>query len=253
MKIDHWLFLRGLVRESRHWHTFPEHFQKKFPSSQIHFLDLPGIGQESHRSSPTSIADIAEDLKERWNNLRQANSGRWGLFSISLGSMVALEWTSRYPENFAAQVIINTSASNLSPPWKRLKPGVMPLLLKAAAQKSPAIKENIILEATTRLVKDKEAVAQIWGEFSLPPAKMRVLVRQQLQAALRFKCPAHMSVPTLALISKSDALTDYRCSLEIAKRIMCNVDLNPESGHDLPLDVPDWTCEKVAEWLSILK
>lgn len=252
MKIDHWLFLRGLARETRHWDRFPETFQKIHPKAQLHFLDLPGAGDQSNTASPTQIKEIVEDLRERWLLLKKNDSQNWGLLSISFGSMISLEWLSRYPEDFKAQVLTNTSAANTSKPWQRLKPQALLALLSMQKLNSQAEKELLILNKTTQLRRPLEELAEKFASFAQDPQATRNLALRQLKAAAFFQCPSKLEVPTLVLFSKGDAFTDFRCSLQIARRLNSSVGIHPHAGHDLPLDDPQWVGEKVKSWLDII-
>ena len=51
-----WVFLRGLVRERRHWGKFPADFQRECPDADIVTLDLPGNGAAD--SPPIKVIPI---------------------------------------------------------------------------------------------------------------------------------------------------------------------------------------------------
>ncbi len=78
-----WLLLRGLVREARHWGSFPETMAGAL-GHRIHTLDLQGVGTEHRRRAPLSIPEYAADLRERWLALQ--SDGPWGLVATSLGA-----------------------------------------------------------------------------------------------------------------------------------------------------------------------
>ncbi|MCT7653648.1 hypothetical protein MBH78_00185 [Oceanimonas sp. NS1] len=42
--------------------------------------------------------------------------------------MVAAQWAAHYPREVAGLVLVNSSSA-LSPPWQRLRPAALPLLL----------------------------------------------------------------------------------------------------------------------------
>ena len=64
-----WLLLRGLVREQRHWGTFPA-LLAEGTRSRVLTLDLPGVGTERGRKSPTTIPGIVDDIRARFLALR---------------------------------------------------------------------------------------------------------------------------------------------------------------------------------------
>src|SRR5262249_18650607 len=141
----HWLFLRGLSRERRHWGTFPETFERLVPSARVHALDLPGAGTERGRASPLTIAEIAADLRARWLPLRSAHAkdGRaWGILGMWLGGMVAMEWCAMHAGDFARLVLAGSSAGNLSKPWRRFDLRIVPAALRSLADRDPAKREE---------------------------------------------------------------------------------------------------------------
>ena len=115
-----WLFLKGLARSQAHWDRQPDVFMDHVPGARVHFLDLPGIGQAANRRAPWKMAEIADDLRERFLELREGDdvdaSAPWAILGISLGGMIAMEWISRHPTDFERAVIITSSAGNLTPP-----------------------------------------------------------------------------------------------------------------------------------------
>ena len=58
-----WILLRGLGRETGHWHNFPEVLQKTFPQDEIRLLDLPGAGAYRKAKVPMSISGMGQFLR----------------------------------------------------------------------------------------------------------------------------------------------------------------------------------------------
>jgi len=245
------LLIRGLVREKRQWGPFIDVLQKKFPKAQIHCLDLPGIGTEIKGQSPVTARGIAEDIRKRWLEVEK-RSGPNYLLSISLGSMIAMEWSGLYPDDFKALVLINSSARNLSYPWERMNWKIIPALLKSVTQKDPVQREKGIIKLTTRLQKDGDALAQRWASYVNNPARIRVTALRQLRAAIRFACPEKLPVPALVLSSLQDRFTSPRCSQALAKHLGLPLCVHPEAGHDLPLDDPEWVSEQIRLFVKLL-
>jgi pimeloyl-ACP methyl ester carboxylesterase len=54
----------------------------------------------------------------------------------------------------------------------------------------------------------------------------------------------------LILSSRQDGLVHVNCSLAIASRWKCPLQLHPTAGHDLVLDDPDWVIKEVQRWLG---
>ena len=243
----HWLFLRGLAREQRHWGSFPEVFARRVPGSRVHCLDLPGAGTEHGRASPLTIAAIAADLRARWLGLRDELEGSWGLLGMSLGGMVAMAWCAEHPEDFARLVLACTSAGDLSAPWRRFDLRILPTGLGVLAERDPVRREEKVLSMNTRVLASPAAVAEEWARFR-PMAPGNVV--RQLLAARAFHAPARVEVPALVLSGARDPLADPSCSRVLASHLGVPFAVHPDAGHELALDAPDWFAGEVAAWLA---
>lgn len=245
-----WLILRGLIREKRHWGNFPLDFEQALGSSdpkvRVHCLDFPGFGTESSRPSPFRMEGIVDDLRARWRALPSGESPEWGILAISLGGMVAMNWTSRYPQDFKRAVLINSSGAGVSPVYRRMLPanypGVASMFFKNTLER-----ERTVLELTTHLQGEKlEARARTQAGFAIP-VKSRDGIAQ-ITAALVFKTPETLPVPTLILTAKGDRLVDWRCSDDLARRFGAELRIHPTGNHDLSVDDPAWIAREVSDW-----
>ena len=124
----HWVFLRGLIREQRHWEDFPTRFQAAFPDARVHLLDLPGNGSLCDRPSPIRI-DHMVDAARLQLQLRGVH-GPINLLAISLGGMVAIEWMRRFPRQIERAVIINSSLRRMGSFSDRLRVDNYPAILR---------------------------------------------------------------------------------------------------------------------------
>ena len=246
----HWLLLRGLSRESRHWGRFPAQLAAADGDARVVALDLPGNGRRCRERSPARIEDMVEayrrELRER--GLVPPHH----LLALSLGGMVAVAWADRYPGEVAALVLINTSLRRWNPlPW-RLRPAAWTTLLRIAlAGGDPARQERLILALTSC----SDVAAAPWladwiawrRECPVSPAN----AYRQLWAAARFGAPDEAPrPPTLLLASDADRLVDPRCSRQLAERWRAPLRRHDSAGHDLPLDDGPWVAAQVAEWLA---
>jgi pimeloyl-ACP methyl ester carboxylesterase len=218
-----WLLLRGLGRESRHWRSFPRQLAEAAGGVEVLCLDLPGFGTEHRRRSPASVARIADDVRERFGSSSRSRGGtRWSILGLSLGGMVALDWCSRYPDDFARCVIVNSSARP-SPPLERLRP------------------------AGLRSLVPRDAMQQ-W-RLECPPRPSSIVA--QLRAAMTYELPDQVAAPVLVLTSTADELVSHRCSRRIASHLGAELRVHHRAGHDLALDDPAWVCARIADdWLS---
>ena len=237
-----WLLLRGLAREQRHWGEFRKALEARVEA--VECIDLPGAGTEHARRSPLSIAAIAEDVRARF----RPGGARWGLCAVSLGGMVAMQWCFAHPDDFAAVVLVNTSAANLSAPWRRLSLRVVPSVLLALGERDRARREERILRMTTRMRGDVAALAHEFAGFHAQQPMARQNVLRQLAAAARFRAPAALKPPALVVSGAKDPFTDPQCPRRIARRFGAQLVQHPEAGHDLATDDPAWLATQVAQF-----
>jgi pimeloyl-ACP methyl ester carboxylesterase len=248
-----WLMLRGLVREQRHWLDFPATFAEQMgQNTTVVTIDLPGFGTQSDAQVPASIEGFVDDVRARFTPLRDATAGdeSWGLLAISLGGMVALRWLAQHPSDFAAGVVINTSAGDLSPLWERFALRHWPRVLVAPFMGHRS-REHMLLKMTRNV--DEAAVLQALDAYdkiaqSSPPKPKQAL--GQIRAAAKSTTPESITTPLLVMTAKTDRLVSYRCSEKIAARLKADLLVHPWAGHDLPLDDPTWTITELRQWLA---
>ncbi len=245
----HLLLLRGLAREQRHWGPFPERLRAGL-GAEVHCLDLPGVGTEHRRSSPSTIAEITEDLRARWRTLRWEHPGSWTLMGVSLGGMITMQWGATYPEDFGHVVVVNSSTRDLSHPLRRLQRDVVPQLVRSIFDPDPVRRERRVLGFTTRLATNRDELARQWAAYAQEnPIKRRTVLRQ-IAAAATFRAPEEIPVRTLILAGGEDALADPECALRLARHLRAPLHLHPEAGHDLCTDAPEWVIRQLANFLE---
>ena len=113
---EHFVLIRGLLREARHWGEFTGSLQQQFPHATINTPDIPGNGRLHQIASPTTIAEMTEALREQINTNQPLR-----LIALSMGGMIASDWMIRYPHEVEAAVLINTSARPFSPFYHRMR------------------------------------------------------------------------------------------------------------------------------------
>lgn len=247
-----WLILRGLVREQRHWGEFKGIFEteikKMNPGNRIVTLDFPGFGTEVRRLSPRSIHGIVEDLRTRWEKLKSTGE-EWGMLAISLGGMVSADWVSRFPSDFKKLVMINSSMSGISPIYHRMYPRNYPYVLKLLLSRDLVEREKKILSMTTNLDPTKiHEKARLQAEFG--KGINRINAVNQMIAAVKFRAPEKIQIPTLVLVGQGDRLVSPLCSEAIAKKYGAEIRRHPTAGHDLATDEPRWIIEQILNWNS---
>lgn len=230
-----WLLLRGLARESAHWGDWPDQLQQARPGDRFHTLDLPGTGAARHLRSPACITGIRQLAEQAACDLPRP----LGLIGLSLGGMVALDWALRQPDDCASLVLISSS-SGLSMPWRRLRPAQWPRLLRILTQTDSDAREQAILALTSNRTTSREITRQ-WQAIQHERPVERLNVVRQLYAAACYRPPDRQpKTPTLVLASRGDRLAHWRCSRDLAESLGCPLEVHPSAGHDLPLDAPHW-------------
>ena len=264
---SHWIFLRGLAREARHWDDFPDKLKAKLAeqneSARIDSLDMPGSGRFSEMKSPIAISELTEFAREKFTEIRrkqrergESPSERTRLVAVSMGGMIAADWMDRWPDDFKEAVLINTSFHGFSPFYERLLPSAMRHLVSTLRPLTDFEREMKSLELVTNLlsIDEKKAIAQKWSRFaSERPFTLENFTRQLLASA-RYRAPLKKpDVPMLILYSKDDRMVSADCSREIIRRWKTDSDVHPKAGHDLTLDDGDWVIEKTLAWEQRLK
>jgi pimeloyl-ACP methyl ester carboxylesterase len=244
-----WVFLRGLVRESRHWGGFPEVFRAHVAGAEVITLDLPGNGALHDQESPLTIGGMVGHCRRTLTE--RGLSPPFAALALSLGGMVATEWASRFPGEIDACVLLNTSMRPYNPFFHRLQPQNYPVLLRLLFESSDAIVEKNILALTSNLHGAEAPLLADWLRWRQECPVSRRNALRQLFAAARYRAPRQApAVPLLLLASAGDRLVDHRCSSRIAEVWRSELLMHPSAGHDLPLDAPGWVAEAVAGWLA---
>jgi pimeloyl-ACP methyl ester carboxylesterase len=229
------VLLRGLAREAGHWGDVARRLRRRLgDSADVVALDLPGNGLRHREHSAPTVDGLVAACRDELQ--RRGVEPPLVLVAMSLGAMVAVQWSSRAPHEVAGCVLVNTSLRGISPFWQRLRPSSWPRLLALLAPGgSAAQRERLVLALT-----------------SSDPGRHPDVLRQLLAAA-RYRAPLRHGVPTLVLASAGDTLVDPRCSAELALRWQLPMQVHPSAGHDLPLDDPQWFVSAVATWWSGLR
>jgi pimeloyl-ACP methyl ester carboxylesterase len=181
--------------------------------------------------------------------VQQGHAPPYCLLSLSLGSMMAVSWASRYPRECQALVLINTSLRPWSPFYARMRPSSWPIALRLLASSGYA-RERAILELTSARAAERSDLIPAWMAYAQECPVSRRNALRQLLAAARFSCRERPAVPLLLLAGGDDRLVHPRCSQTLARAWNADFALHPSAGHDLPLDDGDWVTQAVRRWLT---
>jgi pimeloyl-ACP methyl ester carboxylesterase len=241
-----WVLVRGLTREAAHWGPFPRRLAQAGPGTSVVAVDLPGAGALHDTAAPTAVAVMAHDCRGRL--LRLGVRPPYRLLGLSLGGMVALEWTAAWPGEVSHCVLVNTSMRPHGRPWQRLRPSMWLALATLLARRDPAAVERRVLRWTSSDAERHAGVLDEWIAIRRGRPVSRRNALRQLWAAARYRAPPLLpAVPGLVLCSARDRLVDPACSRALAAQAAWPLAVHPHAGHDLPLDDPGWIVAVIRE------
>ncbi len=242
-----WLLIRGLVRESEHWGEFPKMLEKVEGVKRVVCLDLAGVGTENSRVFLPTVKQAVEDLRSRFQLVRKAKEEDWGILGISLGGMIAMQWTSDYAKDFKKIVVINSSSREL-PFWKRLTPESLLTVGKVFFEEDTVNREKLIINMTSNLRKTDSKLIDSWVSIAQKRKYSKLTAINQLLAAAQFSLPKNISAEMLVLTSRADKMVSHEGSEEIAKKYKAEIAIHPTAGHDIAVDDPQWIIDQISAW-----
>jgi pimeloyl-ACP methyl ester carboxylesterase len=245
-----WIFLRGLTRETAHWGSFIGAFEHAVAGARVISLDLPGNGQLNTVPSPASISAMVSHCRAEL--ARRGEKPPFHLLAMSLGAMVATEWSYQAPGEISACVLINTSMRPFSPFYRRLRPRNYFALLRLALRgASDTSWEQMVLQITSNNAARRSLVVPDWVAVRRQRPVSAWNQLRQLLAAARYRARRESPATRMLLLaSERDRLVNVKCTLAIAASWRCSLELHPWAGHDIPLDDPSWVIQQVLEWQS---
>lgn len=244
-----WIFLRGLMRESRHWGDFPALFRERLHPDNIILADLPGNGGLYRMASPSRVEHMVDHYRGVVAGMGIQPPYR--LLGLSMGAMIAVSWAHRFPSQADACVLLNTSLRPFSPFYHRLNWRNYPALCRLLWRPDSGERERLILRLTSARPELRDRIAESWIGYQRQYPVSRRNGLFQLAAAARFCAPPQRpDVPVLVLASKGDRLVNPLCSMRLAKAWKTDIAIHPDAGHDLPLDDGLWVAQQVQTWLN---
>ena len=245
MAEQQWLLLPGLCRESRHWGKFPKLMTKNLTGCTINCIDLPGNGRFYKQTCPTSVTELINELHTKYRSDQPIY-----LMGLSMGGMIAYHWMQLYPDDLRGIVMINSSLAPLNPWYQRIRPSALPGLLRAV-HKDGYERERTIFDLTCNNPQYREETLAFWQIYQLEKPVSYSNFRHQLQLSRNCRADAYPpKKPVLLLSSAGDKLVDPCCSEQLAIQWKMPHFQNPEAGHDLPHDQPEWLLRQINSWLN---
>ncbi len=242
------VLLRGLTRGRGHWAWFADELQRSLGSQRVCFIDLPGNGDENQLTSPLSISENLGFLRERIKDLNLAQP--FHLLAISMGGMVAYEWSRQYPEELRSLALINSSFRGISSWHRRLRPSAYPDLARIFLTPNLSQVEWGVLRLVVNDPDIRSKAYKCILPYSMKYSVSRKNFIRQILAASRFRAEGKPPIPTLLMASRKDRLVSYKCSEAASERWGVALQLHSEAGHDLPLDDSPWVLKTYTEFLT---
>ena len=261
------ILLRGLGRESAHWGDFPEQLKRHLNEQlkthvecdkqeiNIYSIDLPSCGEFHQQAACKTIAQMTEHARDTFNRKKNTpphpskTAQKTLLIGLSMGGMVALDWSQRHPQEITYVVLINSSLGTHPLHW-RIKSRAWPIAF-AALIAPLKWREFWMLKLVSNDKKNQREQLKNWLYIQQQRPVSRSHFMQLLIAAARFKALKTSIKNGLIITSQQDQLVSSRCSHAMAAHYQWPLLQHPSAGHDLPMDAPEWLCEHLSAWLKI--
>lgn len=245
------LFLRGLIRESRHSKFCLDYFQQAFPQARIIGLDIPGTGTLHLSKSFLSVRKNVLYLRDRFIKLVGPNQGEHNyIIGISLGGMMSVEWIQQFPEDFHKAILINTSMSGVSPLYHRLYPSALAKLLVTPLMPKERWRQSIIYNITSQAGPERKKEALDHWEMiaKTAPVSLANSLRQLAAGASFWPKKNRPQIPVQIFSGQCDRMVSPQCSERLSKLWDVPIMRHKTAGHDLLLDDPQWCAQKASEF-----
>jgi pimeloyl-[acyl-carrier protein] methyl ester esterase len=240
------ILLRGLARESAHWFDFPKQLEKALgESAKVELIDFPGCGKYYQQEALVSVEAMTDHARKESNVM--ASTKPTYVVGISMGGMIALDWAQRFPTELRGIVLINSSTGG-QPFWWRLRPRAwLPILVAIALPCE--LRERLVLNNVSNNTHQYPAHLKQWLAIQQQHPVTRRTIFSMLRAAARFRPQQHCSISGMVLASPKDRFVSVYASNALAAQFNFTLYYHPQAGHDLPMDDPDWVCEKIAHYV----
>ena len=271
----HWVLLRGLGRDQRHWGTFYPQFKQHFAKDKHSVVDTLGNGEWSRYKSPLVITQYTDHCRkqllqtqpEQRHGIRFDNQALeaqpensihqkplFYLVALSLGGMIALDWSKRFPNEIGGVILINSSAANLTSWYQRINVMTLAKLMikicggKIFSWKKHHIEHAILLATSNNQLCPKQV--DLWEGFRQQYHTSLENLCRQLLAASRFYVPKGLTTSPLILTSKNDRLVSSVASKQLHQHLGGKLAVHSSAGHDLPLDDAAWVISQIEGYFN---
>lgn len=233
-----WVLLRGLSRGNNHWGEFPTLLLKQ--GLEVELLEIPGNGTRYKETTPLNPLKVIESIKKKSQFSKEKKT--FNICGISLGGMLALKWAETFPDEVEQVVLINSSLPQLSPVYHRISFKSIAKIMRGLTSKDSLVRESITLDLTVNNEELRKQHLKLFARLSEKnPISVQNFLRQlYLATRIRVHRSLTLRVPLTIIVSIKDHFVNPSCSFEMARFFGVNPISHPTSGHDLPLEFPDW-------------
>lgn len=241
------LLVAGLASDSAYWLPSVDALARH---CRVILVDNRGSGRTAPQDVPISIEAMADDCAAL---LRHLDCGPATIVGHSMGGMIALHCTHRYPELFARSVLVATGAVNsarnndLFASWADL--------LDAGTSPALWFRNLFYWVFSTRFFDNRSTVdALVTLAITYPHQQSAPAFRRQAEALAAFDATAILAalrVPTLVLAGRDDALFPLPANAAFAAAIPgARFEALDGAAHSIPAESPEVVVERVLAFLQ---
>ena len=244
--------LRGIGREAAHWSPeFLNRLKMYYPSSKLILLDLPGAGKFFQLPAKWSIPAMAEFLEEAYQDSLGKYTGTNYLMASSLAGNVALEWVSRYPDNFSGLALVGSSLKGVCIGKKRVQPDAKKGFVDIFLTHDIADREAKFLAINSNLHTQDDSLLMEWIHIQKLRRVRRATLLRQTVAGMIYRGPRYIpQIPIAVMGSESDKIVHPDCICKVSDHLHADLFMHPTSGHGIPIDAPIWLADSFAQWIE---
>lgn len=257
IKNNIYIGLRGLTRGNIHWGDFAQVLAAKDPQAIFIPLEMAGNGERANERSLIHPADVVYDLRSQLKTKLQdrgiTEQIQVNIVSISLGGMIALKWAEMFPEEIENLFVINSSLKQLSSVQDRLFPKNYFRIIKMILFDDVSGEEENILRMTSNYYVLTKSYLPQFIQIRLKYKFHFLNFIRQLVLASRIKIGRQIKSKLVVIGSQNDRLVSWKCSQAIAASFKGQFYINKYSGHDLPLDDPEWLTQIILKATSTME
>jgi len=237
------LLIMGLGWPSHAWHRTRPVLREKYRTIA---LDNRGVGRSEAPAGPYSIAQMAADAAAVLNAAR-VNAAH--VFGVSMGGMIAQEFTLQYPKKVRSLILGCTAAGG--PQAVRAEQDVMQVLITRGQdpdQFAMAISPFIYDRGTpAERIAEDTAIRRKW----YPPADAYFAQLQAIMSWDAYSRLPQITVPTLVVHGESDRLVPPENAKLIAAQIPgAKLVMIPNASHIFTTDQTETTHQIILDFLG---